>query len=112
MNTKNFILSTAAIISCACIFGQSYIEEFDFSTETAEPAPSVYVPYSDIEIERESIMAAKAQGHVSEKDAVMTSSSFVNWTKNTFASDVAFNIEKAGIPLPSGKSTSVKEIEM
>lgn len=112
MNTKNFILYTAAIISCACIFGQSYIEQFDFSTETAEPAPSVYVPYSDIEIEHESIMAAKAQGHVSEKDAVMTSSSFVNWTKNTFASDVAFNIEKAGIPLPSGKSTSVKEIEM
>lgn len=111
MNTKNFILSTA-IFSCACVFAQSYIEQPGFSIEASEPAPSVYVPYSDIEIEREAMMAAQAQGHVSEKDAVMASSSFVNWTKGTFASDVSFNIEKAGIPLPSGKSTSVKEIEM
>lgn len=95
------------------VFSQNYVEVFEPTME-ASPSlwPQTYVPYSDEEIEREAMMASRAAGHVSEADAVMSSTSYVNWAKNTFSSDVSLNVEKAGIPMPSGKSTSVKRVEM
>lgn len=48
---------------------------------------------------------------VSEEDAVMFSSSSVDWTKGTFSSDVSFDVEKAGIPMPSGKTSSINKIK-
>lgn len=95
------------------VFSQNYIETFDVSDFLEKPyVPQQYVPYADEEIEREAEMVAAAHGHASRENAVITSSSFVNWTKNTFASDVSLDVEKAGIPMPSGKSTSVRKIEM
>ena len=48
---------------------------------------------------------------VSEEDAVMFSSCSVDWTKDTFSSDVSFDVEKAGIPMPSGKTSSINKIK-
>lgn len=95
------------------IFSESYIETYEISDFMEKPfIPQQYTPYSDAEIEREAEMVATANGHASSENATMTSSSFVNWTKNTFTSDVSLDVEKAGIPMPSGKATSVKKIEM
>jgi len=49
---------------------------------------------------------------VDEKSAMLKSSSTINWTKGTFSSEVSLNIEKAGIPMPSGKSSAVNRIQM
>jgi|SRR5574344_830842 outer membrane protein OmpA-like peptidoglycan-associated protein len=56
-------------------------------------------------------MAAQSAS-VSEKDAVMHSSSYINWTKDTFSSEINLNVQKAGIPLPSGKSAAINRIQM
>ncbi len=95
----------------AGLYAQQYIQKTDYESYV-ENSSTEYVSYSDQEIEREALMAAYATGHVDEKDAIMKSTSFVNWTKCNFVSDVSMDVEKAGIPLPSGKATSVKEIEM
>lgn len=47
-----------------------------------------------------------------EKNAVVYSSSSINWTKTTFSSEVNLNLERAGIPMPSGKSSAVNKIQM
>src|SRR5574344_2021477 len=56
-------------------------------------------------------MAAQSAS-VSEKDAVMHSSSYITWTKGTFTSEINLNVQKAGIPLPSGKSAAINRIQM
>ncbi|WP_407400061.1 OmpA family protein [Treponema sp.] len=95
------------------VFSQNYIETYDVADFMDKPyIPQHYVPYADEELEREAEMVAAANGHASRENATTTSSSFVNWTKNSFISDVSLDVEKAGIPMPSGKSTSVKRIEM
>ncbi len=43
-------------------------------------------------------------------DSVITSSSTIDWTTNTFASTVLFDTETAGISLPSGKNTAMNKI--
>ena len=55
---------------------------------------------------------ASLSGNVSEKNAVMSSSSSINWTKGTFTSEINLNVQKAGIPLPSGKSAAINRIQM
>ena len=55
---------------------------------------------------------AAQSGDVSEKDAVISSSSSINWTKCTFSSEVSLNVQKAHIPMPSGKSSAVNRIQM
>ncbi|MCR5606870.1 MAG: OmpA family protein [Treponema sp.] len=47
-----------------------------------------------------------------DKDSLMTSTSSVDWIKNQFSSKISLDVQKAGIPLPSGKSTATKRIEM
>ena len=47
-----------------------------------------------------------------EKNAVVYSSSSINWTKTTFSSEVNLNLGRAGIPMPSGKSSAVNKIQM
>ncbi|MBQ0039988.1 MAG: OmpA family protein [Treponema sp.] len=95
------------------VFAQSYIETFDVADFLEKPyTAQKYVPYADEEIARQAEMVAAANGHANREDATMTSSSFINWTKNTFVSDVSLDVEKAGIPMPSGKSTCVRRIEM
>ncbi len=111
MKRKNLVFLVVAIFATHFLLAQNYIEQFDFAEIQNEEVSSIYVPYSDIEIEREALMAAEAEGQVSEKDSVMTSTSSVNWTKGILLSDVSLNIEKAEIPMPSGKSASVKKIE-
>lgn len=114
MNTK--ILKTLLIyiaLTQPALFAQTYVETFDVTDIMEKPyTPQQYRPYSDEEIEREAEMVASANGHTNQKDAVITSTSYVNWTKNSFTSDVSLDVEKAGIPMPSGKATSVRKIEV
>src|SRR5574344_538791 len=56
-------------------------------------------------------MAAQS-GDLSEKDAVMSSSSTINWTKRTFHSEISLDVQKAKIPMPSGKSAAVNRIQL
>lgn len=101
------------IFAHSVVFAQSYVETFDVSDFLEKPyTPQKYVPYADEEIEREAEMVAAANGHASRENATMTSTSFVNWEKNTFVSDVSLDVEKAGIPMPSGKATCIKRIEI
>lgn len=109
---KNSLAKIFAVIFSLQAFCQNYVQQFETPSYEELSNPGIYVPYSDQEIEREAIMAAAAHGHVSEENSVMTSTSFVNWTNGTFSSNVSLDVEKAGIAMPSGKATSVKEIEM
>ncbi|MBO4403910.1 MAG: OmpA family protein, partial [Treponema sp.] len=71
-----------------------------------------YIQYSYTDSEIEQLSAIEARGHVSEKDAVITSTSTIDWSKNTFKSEVVLDLRKAKIPMPSGKSTSISKIQM
>lgn len=113
MHAKNFLF----FIMCSAAFinpgAQEYIETFDDTDHYVELKESdEYIPYSNAEIERQAEMAAAASGNTDPQKATMTSTSYVNWTKNTFSSDVSLNIDKANIPMPSGKANAVKNIEM
>ncbi|MCH5295196.1 MAG: OmpA family protein [Treponema sp.] len=76
------------------------------------PLASAQIYYTDAEIEREAELASMASANVSVEKAVMTSSSSIDWTKNTFTSNVALDVVKAGIPMPSGKASSLNHIQM
>lgn len=56
-------------------------------------------------------MASQSSSY-DEGTSVVYSSSFINWTKTTFSSEVNLNLERAGIPMPSGKSSAVNKIQM
>ena len=76
---------------------------------------SYYTPdevYVDPEFEREAEMAAAATGNASRENAVMSSRSVIDWTKNEFTSAVTLDVTKAGIPMPSGKASSLNRIQM
>jgi outer membrane protein OmpA-like peptidoglycan-associated protein len=45
-------------------------------------------------------------------EGVTTSSSSVDWTKQTFSSAVTLDVEKAGIEMPSGKNSAINRIDM
>lgn len=55
---------------------------------------------------------AYLNSHVSKEKSVISSVSTINWTKNTFTSDIVFDVIKSGIPLPSGKTSSINKIQM
>ncbi len=65
--------------------------------------------YAEIQEAQE---AARASANVSKELSTLSSSSTVDWNSKTFVSDVSFDVEKAGIPMPSGKSLSVNHIQM
>lgn len=88
MFRKIFLFFTLAL--CTSVFSQNYI------------------PYSDEEIEL--LASREMQGHKNPQEAVITSTSTVNWTKKLFSSDVSLNVVKAGIPMPSGKASSINKI--
>ena len=55
---------------------------------------------------------ANKNGHAEIENSVITSTSTINWSKNTFTSDISLDVKKSGIPMPSGKATSVNKIQM
>ncbi len=84
----------------------------DFTAEdyyTTEDFLRMGYTYDEIESAKEE---ASLSANVSPADAVITSESHVDWTKKTFVSDINLDIEKAGIPMPSGKSLSLNRIKM
>ena len=59
----------------------------------------------------EASSAARASGDVSEEEAIMTSSSAVDWTTFKFNSSITLDTQKAGIKIPSGKVSSINKIK-
>lgn len=92
---KKILCTLAAVFLAAGLFSQGNIS-----------------PTEELEIEQLARRLANYDGHASEEDAVMTSTSTINWTKNTFTSNVSLDVAKAGIPMPSGKSSSINKIQM
>ena len=45
-----------------------------------------------------------------EDTTVISSTSVIDWTQNTFTSSIALDVEKAGIHLPSGKNSAITRI--
>ncbi|MCR5219351.1 OmpA family protein [Treponema sp.] len=90
-----------------CITGALILSALAFCQDTITPAMA-----GELDIEELARRLANYSGHASEEDAVMTSVSTINWTKNTFTSSVSLDVAKAGIPMPSGKSSSVNKIQM
>ncbi len=54
---------------------------------------------------------AAATANVPADKAIMSSSSRIDWSKQHFSSDVSLDVVKAGIPMPSGKSSSLNLIQ-
>ncbi|MBO4404534.1 MAG: OmpA family protein, partial [Treponema sp.] len=94
MEKKAAVTALLAFVASAA-FGQVQSQKFNLS---------------DSEIE--TLASYESRGHVSEKDAVISSTSTINWAENEFSSKVILNVEKAGIPMPGGKSSSVNKIYM
>ena len=69
------------------------------------------VYYSPDEEEAARRMAERG-ANISEEDATMAARSRIDWSKKAFTSDVSLDIVKAGIPMPSGKSSAVNKIQM
>lgn len=88
-----------------CILAAGFLAAGVFSQGSSSSA-------EELEIEQLARRLANYDGHASEEDAVMTSTSTINWTKNTFTSNVSLDVAKAGIPMPSGKSSSINKIQM
>lgn len=70
-------------------------------------AESKFVP--DIEKAKED---ARQSADVSKEEACFFSSSKIDWNKQTFVSQVSLDLVKAGIPMPSGKSSAANRITM
>ncbi len=70
-----------------------------------------YVRYSQDELDRAEKMAAQS-GHSSAEKSVMESTSFIDWKKNTFTSDITLDVEKAKIPMPSGRQSASNRIKL
>ena len=68
--------------------------------------------YFDLSPEEEAFMASQQYIAVDPADATITSTSTVDWSKETFSSKVTLDTNKARIPLPSGKSTAINKIQM
>lgn len=68
--------------------------------------------YYDKVDEEEAKQNARNSASVDEADAVLFSSSKIDWRKGTFTSNVSMDIVKAGIPMPSGKNAAVNKIKM
>lgn len=56
-------------------------------------------------------MALLAMPHA-EDAALISSTSVIDWTTNTFTSSVSLDVEQAGIPMPSGKNSAMHRITM
>lgn len=57
------------------------------------------------------IFAAAAQGKKTyDSAAPLSSTSSVNWIEKKFTSTISFDMEKAGIPMPSGKNSAITVI--
>lgn len=47
---------------------------------------------------------------ITDEDAIMYSSSVIDWTKDLFTSTVNLDVAKAGIKMPSGKNSAINQI--
>lgn len=94
MTKKTFFSIIALITASSFLYAQNTLQQL--------------VKTDEKEAERMAALSAA----VSPEDAIMTSSSKVNWTKKTFSSDVRLDMNKAGFPMPSGKSSGVNRIKM
>ena len=68
--------------------------------------------YYDKVDEEEAKQNARNSASVDEAEAVLFSSSKIDWRKGTFTSNVTMDIVKAGIPMPSGKNAAVNKVKM
>lgn len=55
--------------------------------------------------------AALCFGAFASDNAVLTSTSSIDWTKADFMSEVTLDVEKAGINMPSGKNSATNKID-
>ncbi len=67
--------------------------------------------YSFSEEEAAQRMAARG-ANIAEEDSTMAARSRIDWSKQVFTSNVSLDIVKAGIPMPSGKTSAVNKIQM
>ena len=57
-----------------------------------------------------SLCALCAQQKTNDPNAPLASKSKINWIDKTFTSNVTLDIDKAGIPMPSGKNSAVNAV--
>lgn len=74
-------------------------------------APAQDLMYYTFSEDEAAEKAAAAAANVPADKAIMSSSSRIDWSKQHFSSDVSLNVVKAGIPMPSGKSSSLNLIQ-
>ena len=97
---KKLILSIAFLLfagTFTSLSAQEYFNQYRLSPEEKEMIAS---------------QAAASSGNASQKDAVMSSQSSIDWGKKTFRSLVDLDIQKAGIVIPSGKASAVDHIQL
>ncbi|MCR4627800.1 MAG: OmpA family protein [Treponema sp.] len=58
------------------------------------------------------VLSASAVFSQASEKPLITSSSKVDWTTQEFSSQVLFNVEKANIPMPSGKNSALDRISL
>lgn len=68
--------------------------------------------YYDKVDEEQARQDARNSASEDEANAVLFSSSKIDWRKGTFTSNVSMDIVKAGIPMPSGKNAAVNKVKM
>ncbi|MBQ6565575.1 MAG: OmpA family protein [Treponema sp.] len=78
---------------------------------TAQSSGRDMLYYDKVDAE-EAKQNARNSASVDEAEAVLFSSSKIDWRKGTFTSNVSMDIVKAGIPMPSGKNAAVNKVKM
>lgn len=100
MNKKRFL---SAIVLSGLLLPAGWI--------SAQNAGSDMLYYSMVD-EEQARQDARNSADADEADAVLFSSSKIDWNLGTFTSNVSMDIVKAGIPMPSGKNAAVNKIKM
>ena len=57
-----------------------------------------------------SLCAIHAQKRPNDPNAPLASKSKINWVEKNFTSNVTLDVDKAGIPMPSGKNSAVNMV--
>lgn len=68
--------------------------------------------YYDKVDEEQAQRDARNSANEDDANAMLFSSSKIDWRKGTFTSNVSMDIVKAGIPMPSGKNAAVNKVKM
>lgn len=89
---------------CIALFSANALHAQDFFGKFYELTPE--------EEELLAAQAASASGNASPEEAIMASSSSIDWTREIFSSNVSLDVVKAKIPMPSGKTSAINRIQM